>query len=122
MHYISKPLRRGGVFGRGCRGGTQSDVGQSPSSRHPSPEEFQRVRKRIGNEIMRHVIADRGASMAASCSPLWQVVMSELNGRTYYVDEVDEEKRPFKALLDVGIRSTSTGSVDFLCVFISKNR
>ncbi|CAN0524930.1 unnamed protein product, partial [Scytosiphon promiscuus] len=37
-----------------------------------------------------------------------QVVKSESNGRTYYVDEVDEEKRPFKALLDVGIRSTST--------------
>lgn len=38
-----------------------------------------------------------------------QVVSSESNGRVYYVDEVDEEKRPFKALLDVGIRSTSTG-------------
>lgn len=43
-----------------------------------------------------------------------QVVKSESNGRTYYVDEVDEEKRPFKALLDVGIRSTSTGYVVFL--------
>lgn len=39
------------------------------------------------------------------------MVKSESNGRTYYVDEVDEEKRPFKALLDVGIRSTSTGCV-----------
>lgn len=27
------------------------------------------------------------------------------------MDEVDEERRPFKALLDVGIRSTSTGCV-----------
>lgn len=44
-----------------------------------------------------------------------QVVSTEWNGRTYYVDEVDEEKRPFKALLDVGIRSTSTGWV-FVCV------
>lgn len=40
-----------------------------------------------------------------------QVISTEANGRTYYVDEVDEEKRPFKALLDVGIRSTSTGCV-----------
>lgn len=38
-----------------------------------------------------------------------QVVKVETKGRTYYVDEVDEEKRPFRALLDVGIRSTSTG-------------
>lgn len=38
-----------------------------------------------------------------------EVVKTDVNGRTYYVDEVDEEKRPFKALLDVGIRSTSTG-------------
>ncbi|CAM9664403.1 unnamed protein product, partial [Scytosiphon promiscuus] len=45
-----------------------------------------------------------------------QVVMSESNGRTYYVDEVDEEKRPFKALLDVGIRSTSTGNRVFGCM------
>jgi len=38
-----------------------------------------------------------------------QVVKTEFNGRTYYVDEVDEERRPFKALLDVGVRTTSTG-------------
>ncbi|CAM9462588.1 unnamed protein product, partial [Ectocarpus sp. 4 AP-2014] len=44
------------------------------------------------------------------------VVKSESNGRTYYVDEVDEEKRPFKALLDVGIRSTSTGNRVFGCM------
>jgi large subunit ribosomal protein L5e len=30
--------------------------------------------------------------------------------RTYFVDEVDEDKRPFRALLDVGIVSTSTGA------------
>lgn len=36
-----------------------------------------------------------------------------MNGRTYYVDEVDEEKKPFKALLDVGIRSTSTGYAQY---------
>ncbi|CAM9934106.1 unnamed protein product, partial [Hapterophycus canaliculatus] len=44
------------------------------------------------------------------------VVKSESNGRTYYVDEVDEERRPFKALLDVGIRSTSTGNRVFGCM------
>ncbi|CAM9294146.1 unnamed protein product [Discosporangium mesarthrocarpum] len=38
------------------------------------------------------------------------VVMTEMNGRTYYVDEVDEDRKPFRALLDVGIRSTSTGN------------
>lgn len=40
-----------------------------------------------------------------------EVVKTVVKGRTYYVDEIDEEKRPFKALLDVGIRSTSTGYV-----------
>lgn len=33
------------------------------------------------------------------------------NGRTYYVSELDEEgKKPFRALLDVGIKNTTTGS------------
>jgi large subunit ribosomal protein L5e len=33
------------------------------------------------------------------------------NGRTYYVEEVDEEsgRRPFRCLLDVGIKNTTTG-------------
>jgi large subunit ribosomal protein L5e len=35
------------------------------------------------------------------------------NGRTYFVDEVDEEKKPFRALLDVGIKSTTTGAKVF---------
>ena len=34
----------------------------------------------------------------------------ENDNKTYYVEELDEEKRPFRALLDVGIRSTTTGS------------
>uniref|UniRef100_A0A6V1PSZ3 Large ribosomal subunit protein uL18 C-terminal eukaryotes domain-containing protein n=1 Tax=Heterosigma akashiwo TaxID=2829 RepID=A0A6V1PSZ3_HETAK len=38
-----------------------------------------------------------------------QVVSTELNGRKYFVNEVDEDKRPFRALLDVGITPTTTG-------------
>ncbi|CAM9547636.1 unnamed protein product [Choristocarpus tenellus] len=45
-----------------------------------------------------------------------QVVKCEMKGRTYYVDEVDEDRRPFRALLDVGIRSTSTGNRVFGCM------
>merc|ERR1712165_418762 len=30
-------------------------------------------------------------------------------GKKYYADEVDEDKRPFRALLDVGCRATTTG-------------
>jgi len=39
-----------------------------------------------------------------------EVVSTEMNGRTYFVNEVDDEKRPFRALLDVGIASTTTGA------------
>ncbi len=38
------------------------------------------------------------------------VVSTEVNGRTFYVDEVDEEKKPFRCLLDVGIKNTTTGA------------
>jgi len=38
-----------------------------------------------------------------------EVVKTEVGKKTYYVDEVDEEKRPFRALLDVGCRATTTG-------------
>jgi large subunit ribosomal protein L5e len=31
------------------------------------------------------------------------------DGKTYFVDEVDEDKRPFRAFLDVGCKTTSTG-------------
>lgn len=32
------------------------------------------------------------------------------DGRTYYLEEVDEDKRPFRAFLDVGIKNTTTGA------------
>ena len=32
------------------------------------------------------------------------------NGRTYYVSSLDDDKKPFRALLDVGIKNTTTGS------------
>eukprot|EP00607_Mallomonas_marina_P010755 CAMPEP_0182421828 /NCGR_PEP_ID=MMETSP1167-20130531/7341_1 /TAXON_ID=2988 /ORGANISM="Mallomonas Sp, Strain CCMP3275" /LENGTH=315 /DNA_ID=CAMNT_0024599347 /DNA_START=27 /DNA_END=974 /DNA_ORIENTATION=- len=35
------------------------------------------------------------------------------NGRTYFVEELDDEKRPFRALLDVGIKCTTTGAKVF---------
>jgi large subunit ribosomal protein L5e len=38
------------------------------------------------------------------------VISTEVNGRTYFVDEVDEEKKPFRALLDIGIKNTTTGA------------
>lgn len=39
-----------------------------------------------------------------------EVVKHEANKRTYYVEELDEDKNPFHAILDVGIITTSTGS------------
>lgn len=41
------------------------------------------------------------------------VVKTEYDGRTFYVDEVDDEKRPFRCLLDVGIKNTTTGAKVF---------
>jgi len=38
------------------------------------------------------------------------VVKTEMGKKTYFVEEVDEDKRPFRALLDVGIVATSTGA------------
>ena len=37
------------------------------------------------------------------------VVSTTVGKTTYYVDEVDEDKNPFRALLDVGCKTTSTG-------------
>lgn len=34
---------------------------------------------------------------------------TEYNKKKYYVSEVDEDKRPFRALLDVGTKATTTG-------------
>lgn len=45
--------------------------------------------------------------------PTGEVVSTEVNGRTYFVESVDDEKRPFRALLDVGIKNTTTGAKVF---------
>lgn len=45
--------------------------------------------------------------------PTGAVISTEVNGRTYFVENVDEEKRPFRALLDVGIKNTTTGAKVF---------
>jgi large subunit ribosomal protein L5e len=39
-----------------------------------------------------------------------EVVSTEYNKRTYFVEELNDDKNPFRALLDVGIITTSTGS------------
>lgn len=39
-----------------------------------------------------------------------EVISTEMNGRTYFVDELADDNRPFRALLDCGIRTTSTGN------------
>lgn len=38
-----------------------------------------------------------------------EVIKTEVGKKTHYVDEVDEDRRPFRALLDVGCRATTTG-------------
>lgn len=38
-----------------------------------------------------------------------EVITTEYDKKMYYVDEVDEDKRPFRALLDVGCKPTTTG-------------
>mmetsp|Transcript_21619 Transcript_21619/g.43852 ORF Transcript_21619/g.43852 Transcript_21619/m.43852 type:complete len:306 (+) Transcript_21619:32-949(+) len=45
--------------------------------------------------------------------PTGEVVTTEYNGRTYFVEEVDDEKKPFRCLLDVGIKNTTTGAKVF---------
>jgi large subunit ribosomal protein L5e len=42
--------------------------------------------------------------------PTGNVVSTKVNGRTYFVEEVDEDRKPFRCLLDVGIRNTTTGA------------
>jgi len=37
------------------------------------------------------------------------VVSTEYEKKTYFVEEVDDDRRPFRALLDVGTRATTTG-------------
>ena len=45
--------------------------------------------------------------------PTGEVVSAEVNGKTYFVEEVDDEKKPFRCLLDVGIKNTTTGAKVF---------
>jgi len=45
--------------------------------------------------------------------PTGDVVSTEVNGRTFFVEEVDDEKRPFRAYLDIGIKNTTTGAKIF---------
>lgn len=42
--------------------------------------------------------------------PDGNVVSTEVGKRTYFVEEVDDEKKPFRCFLDVGIKNTTTGS------------
>jgi large subunit ribosomal protein L5e len=42
--------------------------------------------------------------------PNGEVISTKVGKRTYFVDEVDEDKKPFRCLLDVGIKNTTTGS------------
>ena len=39
-----------------------------------------------------------------------EVVSTEHKGKKYFVAEVDDEKRPFRAVLDVGVKNTTTGA------------
>ena len=39
-----------------------------------------------------------------------QTTEDENTGRTYYVPELNDEKKPFRCILDVGIATTSTGN------------
>merc|ERR1719316_2606547 len=42
--------------------------------------------------------------------PDGEVVSTEAGKKTYFVEELDDDKRPFKCLLDVGCRPTTTGA------------
>jgi len=37
-------------------------------------------------------------------------IETKVDGRKYYVEELDEDRRPFRALLDVGTKNTTTGA------------
>jgi len=41
--------------------------------------------------------------------PDGEVISTEAGKKTYFVEELDDDKRPFKCILDVGITSTTTG-------------
>jgi len=38
-----------------------------------------------------------------------EVVSTDIDKKTYFVDEVDEDRRPFRCFLDVGCKATTTG-------------
>jgi len=42
--------------------------------------------------------------------PTGNIVSTKVEGRTYFVEEVNEEKKPFRCLLDIGIKDTTTGA------------
>lgn len=48
--------------------------------------------------------------------PDGEVVSTKLNGRTFFVEEVDEDRKPFRCFLDVGIKNTTTGANVFGCL------
>jgi len=62
--------------------------------------------------LARRVLKKTGLDEIYSGSeePVGDVISSEVDGRTYYVSEVNDDKRPFRALLDVGIKNTTTGA------------
>ena len=45
--------------------------------------------------------------------PNGEVISTEVNGRTFFVDNVNEERKPFRCFLDVGIKNTTTGAKVF---------
>jgi large subunit ribosomal protein L5e len=42
--------------------------------------------------------------------PTGTIVSTKVEGRTYFVEEVNEDKKPFRCLLDIGIKDTTTGA------------
>ena len=42
--------------------------------------------------------------------PEGEVVKTEVGKKEYYVEELDDDKRPFKCILDVGIQTTTSGN------------
>jgi len=50
---------------------------------------------------------------AGAEEPTGEIVSTEVNGRTYFVDNVNDERKPFRALLDIGIKNTTTGAKIF---------
>jgi len=42
--------------------------------------------------------------------PDGEIVMTEVGKKKYFVESLDDDKRPFKALLDVGIKTTTSGN------------